>query len=433
MHPNPRRIAPIFLLVVILGFVWWFFSQQNAQAQNGPLQASGAIEAAQVKVAAEVGGKVIEVLVEQGQAVRAGQALARFDDSLLQAQFQQAQAALALAQANYDLIAAGAPDEQRRAAIAAAEAEVTSAQQALDALNETAALARAQAQQIVAAVDRARDKAQQRRDSLVEDADQADVDAAWAAVVIAEDKLEDALDDFDRFDKKAEDNLPRAIMQAQLAGAQKNYDAVVERYNNVVGKPNQYETALAEADLRLAEEQLADALRQYEEVLSGPDPDAVALAEARLGAAQAALAAAQADPSAEQLAAAQAQVDKLVISAHSDGVVLARAIEPGEYAVPGAPLFTLARLDELTITVFVPEDRFGLIVLGQEAQVRVDSYPDEIFTAGVMRIADQAEFTPRNVQTEEGRRTTVFAIELKIANPDGRLKPGMPADVTFEQ
>jgi HlyD family secretion protein len=49
----------------------------------------------------------------------------------------------------------------------------------------------------------------------------------------------------------------------------------------------------------------------------------------------------------------------------------------------------------------------------------------------VSRIADKAEFTPRNVQTEEGRSTTVFAVELALSNPGGLLKPGMPADVTF--
>jgi hypothetical protein len=62
----------------------------------------------------------------------------------------------------------------------------------------------------------------------------------------------------------------------------------------------------------------------------------------------------------------------------------------------------------------------------------VDSYPGVSFDATVVHIADQAEFTPRNVQTVEGRRTTVYAIKLDVANPEGQLKPGMPADVSFE-
>ncbi len=61
----------------------------------------------------------------------------------------------------------------------------------------------------------------------------------------------------------------------------------------------------------------------------------------------------------------------------------------------------------------------------------VDSFLGEVFEANVIRIADQAEFTPRNVQTEEGRKSTVFAVELMVDNPQGKLKPGMPADVKF--
>jgi multidrug resistance efflux pump len=92
---------------------------------------------------------------------------------------------------------------------------------------------------------------------------------------------------------------------------------------------------------------------------------------------------------------------------------------------------TLGLLDDLTITVYIPEDRYGEISLGQAADVTVDSFPGETFSALVTHIADQAEFTPRNVQTAEGRATTVYAIELRVEDPEGKLKPGMPADVTF--
>ena len=83
--------------------------------------------------------------------------------------------------------------------------------------------------------------------------------------------------------------------------------------------------------------------------------------------------------------------------------------------------------------MYVPENRYGTILLGQSARVNVDSFPGETFDARVIRIADQAEFTPRNVQTEQGRSTTVFAVDLAVSNPQGKLKPGMPADVYFNQ
>jgi HlyD family secretion protein len=114
-----------------------------------------------------------------------------------------------------------------------------------------------------------------------------------------------------------------------------------------------------------------------------------------------------------------------------DGVVLYRSVEPGEFAAPGAPLITVADLDHLTLTVYVPEDRYGRVMLGANYPVTVDSFPDEVFTGTVRHIAARAEFTPRNVQTTDSRKTTVFAIRLDLGSGAGKLKPGMPADVHF--
>ena len=115
-----------------------------------------------------------------------------------------------------------------------------------------------------------------------------------------------------------------------------------------------------------------------------------------------------------------------------DGTVLERSIEPGEIAAAGSTLITLANLDSLTLTVYVPEDRYGEINLGKTYPVAVDSFPGVEFKGTVSHIADKAEFTPRNVQTTESRRSTVYAIRLDLEPAGGKLKPGMPADVTFE-
>jgi HlyD family secretion protein len=127
-----------------------------------------------------------------------------------------------------------------------------------------------------------------------------------------------------------------------------------------------------------------------------------------------------------------AQMAKLTVYAPMDGAILTRNVEPGEFLQPGAVALTMADLSEITITVYVPEDRYGQIRLGQSAQVSVDSFPGESFNAEVVHIADQAEFTPRNVQTVEGRSSTVYAIKLKVTDSQSKLKIGMPADVVFE-
>lgn len=90
-------------------------------------------------------------------------------------------------------------------------------------------------------------------------------------------------------------------------------------------------------------------------------------------------------------------------------------------------------MDRLTITVQVPEGRIGDVVVGMPAILAVDSFPDAVFHPTVTQISDYAEFTPRNVHMVEGRRATVFALKLALVDGWENLKPGMPADVTFQE
>jgi multidrug resistance efflux pump len=251
---------------------------------------------------------------------------------------------------------------------------------------------------------------------------------------------EELRDDLDDAEGDLSTAVRRLALEVNLANAEADLEKAMKDFAALGDGPSM-------ADIALLEAQLAAAERDYESVKDGPDPDDIALAEARVQTAEANLALAHADTSQEQLDAAQAQVDaaqaaldivqaqydKLVLASPVDGIVLYRTVEPGEVVLPGSPAITLGLLDELSITVYIPEDRYGQINIGDKALVKVDSFPGETFDAVVVRIADQAEYTPRNVQTEEDRRTTVFAVELSVDDPQGKLKPGMPADVTFGQ
>jgi len=84
----------------------------------------------------------------------------------------------------------------------------------------------------------------------------------------------------------------------------------------------------------------------------------------------------------------------------------------------------------VTLVIYIPENRIGQVQVGQEVEVQVDSFPGRVFVGQVQNIAGEAEFTPRNVQTQEERVNLVFAVKVRIPNPDGALKPGMPADAT---
>jgi multidrug resistance efflux pump len=127
----------------------------------------------------------------------------------------------------------------------------------------------------------------------------------------------------------------------------------------------------------------------------------------------------------------EVQQKKTEIVAPVAGVVLARNLEAGEVVGAGSAGIVLGELDEVELTVYIPEDRYGQVQLGQAVEVTVDSFAGETFSGTVVHIADEAEFTPRNVQTVDGRKSTVYAVVIRLPNPDWNLKPGMPADAVI--
>jgi HlyD family secretion protein len=129
------------------------------------------------------------------------------------------------------------------------------------------------------------------------------------------------------------------------------------------------------------------------------------------------------------LAEQQRYLDEMTVRAPTTGTVLVRTIERGEWVQPGTPLFSMVDLNQLYLKIYVPEPDIGKIVHDQPARVHVDAFPDRFFPARVSKIASEAEFTPKNVETREERVKLVFAVELALdENPGSVLKPGMPAD-----
>jgi multidrug resistance efflux pump len=170
--------------------------------------------------------------------------------------------------------------------------------------------------------------------------------------------------------------------------------------------------AQAEAAVSVAKATLA-------QVKAPVQAEAVALAEARV---------AQAETG---IAGADAALAKLTVRSPVTGTVTSQAIHAGEIAQAGLPLFTVTDLGRAKLVIYVPASQIGEVALGERAEVSVDAYPGRLFIGAVSRIADQAEFTPKNVQTQEERAKTVFAVEIALENSDGALRPGMPADATL--
>jgi HlyD family secretion protein len=137
----------------------------------------------------------------------------------------------------------------------------------------------------------------------------------------------------------------------------------------------------------------------------------------------------------ERRAYAAAQVDLLRkkvrdcdILAPTSGIVTLRAVEPGELVTMVSNVLRLTYLDEVKLTVYVNETDYGRIRLGQRADVTIDSYPGKSFEGHVNYLSPNAEFTPKNVQTKDERTKLVFAVKIQTKNPEGALKPGLPAD-----
>jgi multidrug resistance efflux pump len=440
---RPTFVVIALLVAVLVAGAYYFYNL--SRPVNPALTASGTVEATEILIAPEISGRVAEVLVNEGDPVQAGDLLLRLNDALPQAQrnvaasaletakaaAQTAQAAAAAAQAQYDLTLVAAQAEQKTSRSVdwtlAQPAEFNQPTWYFDQA-EQASAARAEMETGQAAFVTAQEKV----NSVMEKAASGDFLAAEKRLVRARTAFEVAqnvLTLTTSTDQSLKDSAQKTYdnIVAELTSAQKAYDAATTSTGAA-------DVLSARADLRVAREWF-DAAQDRLRVLQTGDLSLKVVAaqknldQAKAAASQANLAVQQAETN---LALIDTQIEKLTVSAPADGMILTRAIEPGEVVMPGSGLLTMARLSDLTITVYIPEARYGEISLGQTASMTVDSFPGESFVATVVNISGKAEFTPRNVQTMAGRMTTVFAIKLSLADASGMLKPGMPADVLFK-
>lgn len=141
----------------------------------------------------------------------------------------------------------------------------------------------------------------------------------------------------------------------------------------------------------------------------------------------------QAISDAAQLQLMQAQLLKLELRAPVGGVVQKQIARRGEYVGPGEAILTVANPTDLKLTLYVLEADLGQVNVGQNVSIRADAFPERTFTGRVQTIATRAEFTPRNVQTQKDRQNLVFAVSVRVPNPDNALKAGLPVDASFER
>ncbi len=330
-------LAGIIVAGLILGGIW------SNRKSNGPnIPASGTVEATEINVNAETGGKITEVPVEEGQPVNRGDVLGRLDSTVQALQVQQAEAALRAAQEKSKETKTGT----REQLIAQAKAGV---------------------QQIA---------------SLQQGAKQ-------------------SMDN-------AKDNLDRIQVLVNEGGATSQ---------QLTNARTQYETARAQYEAYAAQKKSAQ--EQLDLLKSGATQETINIADAGVAQAQA------------SLAIAEALLAKTVLYAPTGGIVNSVNFKQGEYITPGAAVITIINPGDLYVNVYIPEKEIPRVKLGQKAEIFIDAYPGKPFQGIVSFISSKAEFTPKNLQTQEERVNMVFAVKVKIGDSSGHLKPGLPVDVVL--
>jgi HlyD family secretion protein len=385
-----KRLIWIVLLVAAAGYGVYAW-RGSARGPNNALKISGNIELTEVNIGFKTAGRLIERTVDEGDMVKKGQLIARLDRDQLTAQRDREaageQSALAqLAQAETSLEwqkdTLAADVEQKRADLASMEArlaEMRNGARPQEKLDAKAAV-----------------------DSAASEVDRAKKDWDRAQVLYKNDDISTA--QFDQYRNRYE-SAQAALNQARereglvLAGPR------VEQINAQVALVER-----ARASLKMAEANSLEMKRRQQEL---------ATRKAEIAKSKA------------SVALVDSQLADTVAASPVDGVVLVKSADPGEVLAAGATVVTVGDIDHPWLRGYINETDLGRVKIGSKANVTTDSYPGKVYNGRISFIASEAEFTPKQIQTEQERVKLVYRIKIEVDNPQHELKSNMPADATI--
>lgn len=343
---------------------------------------SGTIETREIRVGSKVGGRVAEVLVREGEEVKAGQGLVRLDVAELKAQLEQAEARVEQQEARLTRLERGARPEEKAQARAATE----TARANLDAVRNWP---------------RQEEVAQARAGVAAAEADLSGAEAVYSRA----EKLRETGD----ISKQEYDSARyrRDNARARVEAEKKRLDLLLN--------------GSRKEDIRAAEEKFRQTQEAERLVVAGPRIEEIADARA-------------------QLAEARARVEQIRIQL-AEGEVVSPAnaiaevisIRPGDLLGPNQPVARLLEKDQIWVRIYIPEPQLGRIRVGQKAAIKIDTFADRTFDGIIEQINSQGEFTPRNIQSRDERNHQVFGVKVRIDNREGILKAGMAAEVMLVQ
>ncbi|HXM18519.1 MAG TPA: HlyD family efflux transporter periplasmic adaptor subunit [Candidatus Tumulicola sp.] len=361
------RYAALVLAVLIAG------CSANAKGTY-----SGTLQAESAQVGSTVGGRITAVLVNDGQRVKAGQVLVRFDDKDQQAALASALGQLAQANATLaDLQAGPRPQDVDKAAAQAAQAQAAY-EKARSTAPDTLAVAR-----------------------------QA-VHEAQAATALAK-------SDFDRAQQLYNNG---AIPAQSLDEARAAYRQAQARFRSAQAQLSAAQSGAASTDVEAARQQYEAAAANLALVQAGTRPGQVAQAQAAVSTAQA------------QVSAARARLAEMVVRSPADGIVSGMDLRPGDLVQPGASVTSIDEQRDPYVRIFVAQPDLGRFAVGQSVRVKSDAFKDRTFTGSVEFIDQSAQFTPRDVQTAQDRANLVFGVKVRVHDPDRVLRGGTTVEIS---
>ncbi|MGO9008729.1 MAG: efflux RND transporter periplasmic adaptor subunit [Bryobacteraceae bacterium] len=382
-----KILIPAAVLLVAAGLAVYAF-HRSSRDTSGRILVSGNIELTEVNIGFKTAGRLIERTVDEGDLVKKGQLIARLDSAELTAQRDSLIAGLASARsqlaqaetsADWERATLAADLEQRRGDLAAAEAHLA---------------------------------------ELKNGSRPQEIQEAKAAVDASQSEFDRAKKDWDRAQTLFKDDDISASQYDEFRNHWESADAVLkqakERAALVFAGPRveQVDGAAAQVErsrgaLKMAEANSLELKRREQE-----------LATRR----------AEIERSTANLAQVNAQLADTLAVSPVDGVVLVKSADVGEVLAAGATVVTVGDIEHPWLRAYINETDLGKVKLGSKVRITTDSYPGKVYDGRVGFISSEAEFTPKQIQTEEERVKLVYRIKIDVDNPRQELKSNMPAD-----
>ena len=382
-----KRILIIGLILAAAGAAVWVFRGMG-KAPDNRLTISGNMELEEVTIAFKTAGRLLERTVDEGDAVKKGQVIARLDrDQLL---MQRDREAAGLASSESQLAQAQTAVEYQRASLAAdietRQADLTSMQARFAELQNGA---------------RPQEKLDARAavDAASSELDRAKRDWERAQTLYKNDDISTA--QFDQYRNRFE-NAQAVLKQLQEREALVLAGPRVEQIHAQQGQVER-----ARGAVKMAEASQLELKRREQEITTRR----AEIARSRAS-----------------LALIDTQLADTVVTSPVDGVVLVKAADAGEVLAPGTAVVTVGDIEHPWLRGYINETDLGRVKLGSKARVTTDSYPGKVYNGRVTFIASEAEFTPKQIQTQQERVKLVYRIKIEVENPGRELKSNMPAD-----